>query len=139
MAAGSFPLPCPGRGAGRELLSAVGGFASGCAAGMDSGKTKRSDPSVCTLGCVLLLALRPVLDGLGGADLQEARDVREPEEACSEAGVAVLPGSPARPLSSSSEVDSDEFYEDQTPKPPKPMKKPTAKIKPAGKAKGVKG
>ena len=28
---------------------------------------------------------------------------------------------------------------DQTPKPPKPAKKPAAKIKPAGKAKGVKG
>ncbi|CAE7574720.1 unnamed protein product [Symbiodinium sp. KB8] len=45
-----------------------------------------------------------------------------------------------RPLSSSSSaVDSDEFYMDQTPKPPKPAKKPAAKIKPAGKAKGVKG
>ena len=38
----------------------------GCAAGMDSGKAKRSDPSVCTLGCVLLPALRPVEDQAGG-------------------------------------------------------------------------
>ena len=122
---------------------------------MDSGKTKRSDPSVCTLGCVLLPALRPVLDRLGGADLQEARDVREPEEAGSKAGVVVLSSSRARPLESSSEVDSDEFFYDQTPRPvprqevavvcspprrpPKPMKKPAAKIKPAGKAQGVKG
>ena len=128
-----------------------------CAAGMDSGKTKRSDPSVCTLGCVLLPALRPVLDRLGGADLQEARDVREPEEAGSNAGVVVLPSSRARPLkeTSSSEVDSDEFFDDQTARPvprqgvavvhgpprrpPKAMKKPAAKVKPAGKAKGVKG
>ena len=106
---------------------------------------------------MLLPALRPVLDRLGGADLQEARDVREPEEAGSNAGVVVLPSSRARPLkeTSSSEVDSDEFFDDQTPRPvprqgvavvhgpprrpPKPMKKPAAKVKPAGKAKGVKG
>ena len=70
-------------------------------------------------------------------------------EAGSKAVVAVLPSSPARPLekkeTSSSEVDSDEFFYDQTPRPvprqevavvcspprrpPKPMKKPAAKAK----------
>ena len=68
--------------------------------------------------------------------------------------MAVLPGSPARPLEkkeTSSEVDSDEFFDDQAPRPvprqgvavtcspprrpPKPMKKPAAK----GKGKPVKG
>ena len=86
---------------------------------------------------------------LAAQAVQEAGDVREPEEAGSKAVVAVLPSSPARPLekkeTSSSEVDSDEFFYDQTPRsvprqevavvcspprrPPKPMKKPAAKAK----------
>ena len=78
-----LPASCPGRGAGRELLSAVCTLARlrfgllfyrglCCRYGTQGRRT---------LGCVLLLALRPVL-GLGRADHQEARDVREPEWQC---------------------------------------------------------
>ncbi|CAE7425880.1 unnamed protein product [Symbiodinium microadriaticum] len=82
----------------------------GSCPGMDSGKTERSDPS----------------------QSSESDEPVTKKPAMSE--------SRKRPLSSSSSaVDSDEFYMDQTPKPPKPAKKPAAKIKPAGKAKGVKG
>ena len=76
---------------------------------------------------------------LAAQAVQEAGDVREPEEAGSKAVVAVLPSSPARPLekkeTSSSEVDSDEFFTTRprgrcqgkvcSPprRPPKPMRR----------------
>ncbi|OLP77074.1 hypothetical protein AK812_SmicGene42908 [Symbiodinium microadriaticum] len=92
--AGLRATPCPPNDeeAWVELVLPALRLPASCP-GMDSGKTKRSDPSVC----------RPLKE------------------------------------TSSSEVDSDEFFDDQTPRPPKPMKKPGGEGQAGGEGEGSEG
>ena len=132
-----LPASCPGREAsffypGRELVSAVCTLLLG---------------RWCFRGLCCRYGLRED-EALGPQCLQE--------EAGSKAGVVVLPSSRARPLKeTSSEVDSDEFFDDQTPRPvprqgvavvhgpprrpPKPMKKPGGEGQAGGEGEGSEG